>query len=49
MIGFSADREVAHFAFDAPLVAAMPSGRETFIEDFGQDGLMPSHPVVRGE
>ena len=49
LIGFSADGVVAHLSFDAALDAAVPPGWQTFIEDFGQYGLMPCRLVLRGE
>jgi hypothetical protein len=40
-VGFSANREAAHLAFDASLVAAKASGWEAFVEDFDEYSVMP--------
>lgn len=48
-VGFAADGEIAHLAFDAALVAAVAARGEALLEDFGDDGLMQRGPVLRGE
>jgi pimeloyl-ACP methyl ester carboxylesterase len=48
-ISFSPDRVVAHLSFHASFVTAVAPGREAFVEDFGQDGIMPCRSLSRGE
>jgi hypothetical protein len=48
-VGSAPKREVAHFSFDAPLVASMPAGWETILQNLIQHGVMKCSALPRGE
>jgi hypothetical protein len=49
LVGSAPEGEVAHLALDAALVTAVAAGRDAFLENFVEHGIMKSRPVLRGE
>ena len=49
LVGAAADREIAHLAFDAALVAAMSARGQVLLEDFVEHGVVEGLLALRGE
>ena len=48
-VGSTAEREVAHLAFDAARISSIAAGNRAFLKDLVEDGGMKGAPLPRGE